>query len=112
MTPRVWPIWVWLAGFMWETTSHHFILNLLAISLMVPEKKMFEAYDPWGVANLVPRGLIGRIFVGGHYTLLHTKYISSGPHGYREEDFLSFFPILSLWELMTLEAYPVWVPGT
>ena len=24
-----------------------------------------------------------------HYTLLHTKYISSGPHGFRE-DFFSF----------------------
>ena len=25
-----------------------------------------------------------------HYTLLHTKNISSGPHGFREEDFLIF----------------------
>ena len=25
-----------------------------------------------------------------HYTLLHIKYISSGPHGFRKEDFLSF----------------------
>ena len=48
------------------------------------------ANDPWGVANLNPRGLIGRIYVGEHYTLLHTKYISSGPHGFREEDFLCF----------------------
>ena len=22
--------------------------------------------------------------------MLHTKYVSSGPHGFREEDFLSF----------------------
>ena len=41
------------------------------------------------MANLDPRGLIGRDYVE-HYTLLHTKYISSGPHGFREEDFLSF----------------------
>ena len=41
------------------------------------------------MANLEPRVLIGRIYVGDHYTLLHTKYISSGPHGFRE-DFLSF----------------------
>ena len=26
----------------------------------------------------------------GPLHLLHTKYISSGPHGFREEDFLSF----------------------
>ena len=45
--------------------------------------------DPWGVASWDPRGLIGRIYVGDHHTLLHTKYISSGPHGFRE-DFLSF----------------------
>ena len=25
-----------------------------------------------------------------HYKLLYTKYISSGPHGFREEDFLRF----------------------
>ena len=45
---------------------------------------------PWGVASLEPRGLIGRIYVGDHYTLLHIQYISCGPHGFREEDFLSF----------------------
>ena len=41
------------------------------------------------MANLDPKGLIGRIYVGNHYKLLHTKYISSGPHGLRE-DILSF----------------------
>ena len=65
---------------------------------MVSEKKIFLCFshyksmganDPWGVASLGPRGLIGRIYVGDHYTLLHTKYISSGPHGFRE-DFSSF----------------------
>ena len=42
------------------------------------------------MASLDSRGLIGRIYVGDHSTLLHTKYISHGPHGFREEDFLSF----------------------
>ena len=37
-----------------------------------------------------PRGLTGMIHVGDHYTLLHTKYVSCGPHGFRKEDFLSF----------------------
>ena len=40
-----------------------------------------------GVANLDPRGMIGRIYVGYHLLLLHTKYLSSGPYGFREEDF-------------------------
>ena len=61
---------------------------------MVSEKKIFEGslaiialykhMNP-GTANLDPRGLIGGIYIGDHYTLLHTRYISSGPHGFREE---------------------------
>ena len=30
--------------------------------------------DPRGLANLDPRGIIGRIYVGYHLLLLHTKY--------------------------------------
>ena len=43
-----------------------------------------------GMASLDLRVLICRIYVGDHKTLLHPKYISCGPHGFREEDFLSF----------------------
>ena len=42
------------------------------------------------MASLEPRGLIGGIYVGDHNTLLNTQYISCAPHGFREEDFLSF----------------------
>ena len=42
---------------------------------------------PRGAASLGPRCLIGRIYVGDHQTLLHTKYVSCEPHGFREEDF-------------------------
>ena len=48
----------------------------------------FSHYDgPRGVANLDPRGMIGRFYVEYHLTLLHTKYISFQPCGFREEDF-------------------------
>ena len=47
--------------------------------------------DPRGVANLDPRSMIGRIYVGYHQLLLHIKYKSSGPHGLREEDFFYIF---------------------
>ena len=67
---------------------------------MLSEKNIFEAFffhyksmgakEPRGVANLDPRGLIGRIYVGDYLTLLHTKYLNSGPCCFREEDFLSF----------------------
>ena len=46
--------------------------------------------EPQCLANLDPRGMVGRIYVGDHLTLLHTKYLSSGPQGFRKEDFLSF----------------------
>ena len=37
-----------------------------------------ETLDPQGGANLDASSLIGRIYVGDHKTLLHTKYISYG----------------------------------
>ena len=40
-----------------------------------------------GVANLDPRGMVGRIYVGDHLTLLHTKYLRSEPYGLRKKDF-------------------------
>ena len=58
--------------------------------------------EPQGRANFGPRVMVGRIYVVGHLTLLHTKYESSGPSGFREEDFFfKFLPIISLWELLT-----------
>ena len=35
-----------------------------------------------------PRGMVGRIYKEDHYTLLHTKYGSSGPCGFKDEDCL------------------------
>ena len=37
-----------------------------------------------------PRGTVGRIYKEDHYTLLLTKYESSGPCGFVEEDSLCF----------------------
>ena len=51
------------------------------------------AVDPQGVANLDPTGKVCMIYVGDHLTLLHTKSISSGPHGFKEEDFEGSFAI-------------------
>ena len=38
-----------------------------------------------------PRGTVGRIYKENHYTLLHTKYESSGPCSFGEEDFFLCF---------------------
>ena len=51
------------------------------------EQKLNSDHDPRGVVNLDPRGMIGRIYVEYHLTLLHTKYTSLRPCGFREEDF-------------------------
>ena len=67
------------------------------------------ANEPKGVANLDPRGMIGRIYVRDHLTLLHTKYLSSGPYGFREKDF--FLSIISLWELMSPRAWSIMTLG-
>ena len=37
-----------------------------------------------------PRGTVGKIYKEDYYTLLHTRYESSGPCGFGEEDFLCF----------------------
>ena len=66
---------------------------------------------PWGMANLDPRGLIGRIYVGDHETVLLTKYISCGPHGFREEDFLSFSHYKSVGANDSL-GMASWAPGS
>ena len=44
---------------------------------------------PQGGACMNPRGTVGRIYKEDHYTLLLTKYESSGPCGFGEEDFFS-----------------------
>ena len=48
--------------------------------------------NAWGVACMDPRGTVGMIYKGEYYTLVHTTYESSGPYGFRGEDFFMFFP--------------------
>ena len=57
-----------------------------------------EANDPQGMGNLDHRGMVDRIYIGDHFSLLHTTYMS---RGFREEDLFLSFSILSLWKLMT-----------
>ena len=56
-----------------------------ALCLVVLEK-IFYVFpnDPQGGARMDPRGTVGRIYKMDHYTLLHTKYESSGPYGFGE----------------------------
>ena len=73
-----------------------------ALGYMVSGNKIFYVFpgarmDPRGMVGRIysriykeyPRGTLGRIYIEDHYTLLHTKYESSGPCGFGEE-FLCF----------------------
>ena len=51
------------------------------------------ANDPRSGAIFHSRGMVGRIYKEDHNILLHTKYESSGPCGFGEEDFFMFFPM-------------------
>ena len=42
-----------------------------------------EIIDPRGMVKF-PRGMIGKIYNADYQTLLHTKYRSSGPCGFRD----------------------------
>ena len=81
--PGAWPIWTpgsRLAGIIKGLTKHCFTQNMKALGLMVSEKKIFFYVFPstslWrpmtppppppGMANLDPRGMIGRIYEGYH----------------------------------------------
>ena len=50
------------------------------------------------------RGTVGRIYKEDYYTLIKTKYESSGPCGFGERNFLSFSHDAP-------GAGPVWAPG-
>ena len=72
-----------------------------ALGLVVLEKKIFLCFshsksmganNPRGRVIFYPRAMVGRIYKEDHHTLLHTTYESSGPCGFREEDFFIFSP--------------------
>ena len=84
-----------------------------ALGLVVSEKKIFYffshcmsmgANDSRGGDIFDPRGLVSRIYKEDHYTLLHTKYESSGLCGFGKEDFFMF-----LYDAPG--AGPIWTPG-
>ena len=50
--------------------------------------------------------MVGSINEGDHKILLHTKYLSYGPNGFREEDFLScLFSINKFKGMATLDPW-------
>ena len=80
-----------------------------ALGHMVLEKKIFyvfflivslrEHLTPRAGAISDPRGMLDRIYVKLHITMLHTKYRSIGFCCFREEDIFHVFSIVSLWQI-------------
>ena len=64
------------------------------LGLVVSEKKIFKFFPRRrrGGARMDPRDTNGRIYKEEHYILLQTKYESSEPCGFGEEDFFMFKP--------------------
>ena len=94
-----WPVWTpgaWFAGLMLLHTKY-----ISSGPYVFREEdfwsfshfKSMEANESRGVANLDPKDMVGRIYVGDHLTLLHIKYLSSGSYGLRREDFWIFFSL-------------------
>ena len=73
-----------------------------APGIVVSEKKIFfyvfPMTPPWR-GRIDPRVTVGRIYKEDHFTLLHTKYESSGPCGFGEEVCFYVFPMVTLCEL-------------
>ena len=98
--PRAWPVWTPGA----RLAGHYTLLHTKYESsgpygfgeedffYVFPIVSLWELMTPRGRAIFYPRGMLGRIYKDDHYTLLHTKYESSGPCGFGEEDFFMFFP--------------------
>ena len=64
-----------------------------------------------GVANLDPRGNVGRIYVGDHLMLLYTKYLSSGPNGFSEKKIFQLVSHYKSMKIMSPGAWPIWTLG-
>ena len=78
-TPPIWTSGAWLARLCRGSLN-----NILDVGLMVLEV-FFSIYSQWTImtprvwTNFDPRGMVGKIYVGDHWTLLYIKYISCGP---------------------------------
>ena len=95
------------------------------MGLLVTEKKIFlkishykskRVIDPHGCDKFAPKRLDWQDLCRVPLDIaIHTKYISCGPHGFREDFFMGGggggVSITSLWESLIHMAWPVWTPG-
>ena len=46
---------------------------------LFPVINVWKLNDPWGMANIIPRGMVGRIYEGRLLILLNINYLNCGP---------------------------------
>ena len=69
------------------------------------------ADDPWGVANLDTRGMVGRIYEEYHLTLLHTNKQVLGLV-VLEKIFICFSHYKPMADNDAPGVWPIWTPGS
>ena len=71
-----------------ERLSHCKLMGFKLIENRPMKSLCMDTIGPRGMAKFDPRGMTCTIYNGDYQTLLYTKYRSSGPFGFREEDFV------------------------
>ena len=69
----------------------HMVSKKTIFFYVFPIVSLRELLTPRGGPISDPRGMLGKIYVNLHITMLHTKYRSFGCCGFREEDFSCIF---------------------
>ena len=99
--PGAGPVWspgARSAGCKKRAFIHCYTQNRKALDLVVLKKNIILCFSHCnslrtnisrGGTIFETRGMVGRIYREDHFTLLHTKYDSSVPFGFGEEDFFN-----------------------
>ena len=67
---------------------------------------------PWGMANLDPRGMIGRIYVEYHFTILQLNIQALGLVVLEKYIFKCFSHYKPMANNDAPGAWPIWTPGS
>ena len=95
------------------------MLNIYAWGPLVSEKFIFYIFsslhffifrlpEAWPVWT---PGLDWQDLCRGPLNIATYKYVISGPHGFREDNFLKFFSYIALYKHTTPGVWPAWAAG-
>ena len=76
-----------------------------------PYISLCKGFDSRGAIIFGPRGIVYTNLLEVHKVMLHTKYQSSRPYGFRQEDLFMFLPISAYVKHVITGAWPYLAPG-